>query len=179
MIAQNRGVNPDALYDAFNEKINNVDTESGNTKELSEEEYRLAEYKILVKNSGSDVLDFHSVNERITEYDSSIQKYFNSISLVKKLRETCAFVGFSRLDPYKNTSLDDKKSMIRLGNGNWLPAVENYGEGIFFEFSLDAITEWSQRPAVQKRIEILNKSYKAAKFSKRLWKFFVERKNLL
>ena len=165
MIAQNRGVNPDALYDAFNEKINNVDTESGNTKELSEEEYRLAEYKILVKNSGSDVLDFHSVNKRITEYDSSIQKYFNSISLVKKLRETCAFVGFSRLDPYKNTSLDDKKSMIRLGNGNWLPAVENYGEGIFFEFSLDAITEWSQRPAVQKRIEILNKSYKAAKFS--------------
>ena len=166
MIAQQKGVDPDALFDAFNEKINNVEAENANSKDLSEDEYRLAEYKILIKNSGSDVLDFHAVNKSINEYDSSIQKYFNSISLVKKLRETCAFVGFSRLDPYRNISLENLKSMIRRGNGNWLPAVENYGEGIFFEFSYDAITEWAQRAAVQKRIDILNKSYKASKFSK-------------
>ena len=72
MIAQQRGVDPDALYNAFYEKINNVEAESAGSKELSEDEYRLAEYKILVKNSGSDVLDFHSVNKRIDEYDRSL-----------------------------------------------------------------------------------------------------------
>lgn len=165
-IAEFEKVDADALYNAFNEKLNNIDTIQSDTTEMSEDEYRLAEYNVLIKSSGSDKLDFHSVNKNIQEYNSVIHNYFRSISLVKKLRETRAFIGFSRLEPYNNISLKDKKAMIRLGNGNWLPAVEVYGEGIFFEFSFDAITEWSQRLSVQKRIGILNHAYKNSFFGK-------------
>lgn len=166
IIAELEHVDADALYNAFCEKINNIDAIESDAIELSEDEYRLAEYNVLVKNSGSDNLDFHSINKRINAYDTVIHKYFKSISLVKKLRETCAFVGFSRLEPNKNSSLKDKKAMLRLGNGNWLPAIENYGEGIFFEFSYDAIMEWSKRPSVQKRVAVLNNAYQKSNFSK-------------
>lgn len=164
--AKTKNVDPEELYNAFNEKINNIEEQQEGVKDISEDEYRFAEYKILKKDSGNDHLDFYSINKNISNYNSIIKKYFDSISLVKKLRETCAFVGFSRLEPYKNDSLEKKKSMIRTGNGNWLPAIENKGEGIFFEFSYQAITEWAERKEVQERIKVLNDAYKKSFFGK-------------
>ena len=71
------------------------------------------------------------------------REFFDSISLVPKLKETRALIGFSRLEP-KETSIEESKRMLRLGNENWLPAIEVYGEGIFFEFSRDLIDIWKQ-----------------------------------
>jgi hypothetical protein len=42
------------------------------TEEISEDEYRLAEYKILINSSGSDAQDFHSRNYPITHYNPVI-----------------------------------------------------------------------------------------------------------
>ena len=63
------------------------------TEDMTEDEYRLEEYKVLIKSSGNDVDEFHSINYPIGNYDSIIHKYFKSISLVPKLKETRAFVG--------------------------------------------------------------------------------------
>ena len=114
IIAELENVDPDALYNAFNEKLNNIDDIQTHAVEMSEDEYRLAEYKVLSKNSGNDGLDFHSVNKNILEYNPVVHNYFRSISLVKKLRETRAFIGFSRLEPYNNFSLKDKKAIVSL-----------------------------------------------------------------
>ena len=64
-------------------------------------------------------------------------------------------------------SISKAKSNIRLGNGNWLPAVEVYGEGIFFEFNSETLSEWAQKPDVIQRISGLNTSYQNSFFSKR------------
>lgn len=54
---------------------------------------------------------------------------------------------------------------MRLGTSeDWLPAVEVYGEGIFFKFNSDRITRWAQNLAVQKRIDQLNQAYHRSKF---------------
>ena len=119
--------------------------------EMTEDEYRLAEYKMLVKSSGGDALHFHSVNLPISKYHLKIRKFFKSISLVKKLRETRAFVGFSRLEPNASATISDKKAMLRLGDGSWLPAIEVYGEGIFFEFSSEELKFWAEKEEVKKR----------------------------
>lgn len=82
------------------------------------------------KDSGSDAQHFHSRNFPVSYYDPVISKYFKSISLVHKLQETRAFVGFSRIEP-KEMSIAQRKEMLRLGDENWLPAIQVQVEGIF------------------------------------------------
>ena len=116
------------------------------------------------KTSGSDSLDFHSINHSISEYDPLIREFFESISLVPKLRETRAFVGFSRLEPDQKPIAERKKE-LRLGNKeDWLPAVEVFGEGIFFKFNSKKLEIWAKRADVQKRIDRLNHTFHKAKF---------------
>lgn len=165
MLAQLMGVNADDLYAAFVARMNQMEGEVEVSETMSEDDYRLAEYKVLRKSSGSDEQDFHSVSVPMEEYDESIRKYFSRISLVPKLRETRAFVGFSRLEP-NNASIAEKKSQLRLGSENWLPAIEVSGEGIFFEFNQDFLEKWAQIPAVKDRISTLNSSFRASWFGR-------------
>lgn len=164
MLADKDSLDRDELYNAFVEKNNNLMGLAEVSEDMSEDEYRLAEYEVLVKSSGSDILDFHSKNYPISMYDSVIQKYFNSISLVPKLRETRAFIGFSRLEP-SNINIAERKKMLRLGNGNWLPAIEVYGEGVFFEFNAEVLKEWSTHLNVLERAGKLNRSYNLSHFA--------------
>ena len=166
IIAEMENINSAELFNAFKNKIDNIEGLPEVTEKMTEDEYRLAEYKMLIKNSGGDALDFHSVNYPISRYHSRIRNLFKSISLVKKLRETRAFIGFSRLEPNNSASIEDKRKMIRLGNGDWLPAIEVYGEGIFFEFSSDEVKQWAERKEVKKRMALLVEAYQKSFFGK-------------
>ena len=166
-IAEMNGVNADELFEAFTKKINNIEGLPEVTENMSEDEYRIAEYKKLINSSGSDALEFHSVNLPIDKYDSCLHSLFKSISLVKKLRETRAFVGFSRLEPVKTDDIKKAKSMLRLGTGDWLPAIEVFGEGIFFEFDSNTLEEWARTPYIIQRINGLDKAYRKSFFYKK------------
>lgn len=159
MLAKLENVDTDKLYEALCEKADAENAMPEVTENTSEDEYRLAEYKVLIKSSGNDAQEFHSINHPIAEYDPLIQDYFKSISLVPRLRETRAFIGFSRLQP-SDKSISESKKMLRLGEGNWLPAIETYGEGIFFEFDEEKLIDWANNPKVKKRIQKMSDSYK-------------------
>ncbi len=164
-LASKNHIDGDELYDAIVKKNDNLEGLPEVTEDMTEDEYRLAEYKVLIKNSGGDTLDFHSRNYRISEYDPILHKYFLSISLVPKLRETRAFIGFSRIEP-DNMSISERKKMLRTGNGDWLPAIEIYGEGIFFEFNTESLKLWAEKVDVKRHIEKLNRTYKNSNFGK-------------
>ena len=167
MFAVKNGVNADELYQAFVDRANNMMPNEEVNENTSEDEYRLQEYKVLCKTSGSDAMDFHSINYPIAEYNPIIHKYFKSISLVPKLRETRAFVGFSRLEPNEKT-VSERKKELRLGSKeDWLPAVEVYGEGIFFQFDGKKLEKWAQQESIKKRIDTLNASYHRSNFGKK------------
>ncbi len=158
-IAHDKHVDPDKLYDAILRRIDNLEDVDEISEDMSEEKFRLAEYNVFVKNSGGDKQGFHSINYSIKKYHPVIQKYFNSISLVPKLREIRAFVGFSRLQPNDGQSIKDKKNMLRLGEEDWLPAIEVYGEGIFFELNSAELKKWASRSTVAQRALKLSVSY--------------------
>ncbi len=166
MLAAHDGVDEEELYRAFERKINNLEGLPEVNETMTEDEYRVAEYRVLTKNSGSDAIAFHSVNYPISAYHKRLGNFFNSISLVSKLRETRAFVGFSRLEPDTSNDISKSKALLRLGKGDWLPAVEVYGEGIFFEFNSSALSDWAKQSAVIDRVSVLNESYNKSKFSK-------------
>lgn len=163
-LANNEGVDPNVLFDAFLKREGSIVGIPEVTEDMSEDAYRLAEYKVLIKSSGSDAQAFHSRNYPIAMYDPVIGKYFNSISLVHKLQETRAFVGFSRTEP-KEMLISEMKKMLRLGNENWLPAIQVNGEGIFFEFNQEALERWAKQNSVLSRMKNLQASYGRSKFA--------------
>ena len=165
-LAETKHIDKDILFDAFLKREAGLNGLPFVSEEMSEDAYRLAEYNVLTRSSGSDNQPFHSKNYPISYYDPIISKYFKSISLVHKLQETRAFVGFSRVEP-KEMPISERKKMLRLGDENWLPAIQVQGEGIFFEFNREAVEEWAKRPNVLERIQNLQLSYKKSRFGTR------------
>lgn len=165
-IAQVKNVNADELYNAAVRRINNQESLPEVNEDISEEDYRFSEYQMLIKSSGGDNLDFHSINCPISDYHPQIHDFFKSISLVPKLRETRAFVGFSRLEPSTSLSIAEKRKMLSLGNVNWLPAIEVYGEGIFFEFNSEKLKVWAERESVKKQVSKLERAFTNSAFWK-------------
>ena len=163
ILAERNHVDPDELYNAFARRAEGLEGLPDVTEDMTEDAYRLAEYNVLIKSSGSDAQPFHSQNYPIAFYDPSISKYFKSISLVHKLQETRAFVGFSRAEP-KELPISERKKMLRIGDDNWLPAIRVQGEGIFFEFNKSEVENWAKQPAVVERLKNLQTAYKKSRF---------------
>lgn len=162
-LASSKKIDAETLYQAFLTREKGLDDISDVTEEMSEDEYRKAEYNVLVKSSGSPKQPFHSINQPITWYDPVIRRYFKSISLVHKLKETRALVGFSRVEPTP-MPISERKKMLRLGQENWLPAIQVQGEGIFFEFDGEAVEKWAEKPEVQARVKSLREAYRKSRF---------------
>ena len=157
----NKAISDDAPCDYFSKAFMQCETkaiELGNICNLSQ-----LNENVLIKSSGSDAQPFHSQNYPIAFYDPSISKYFKSISLVHKLQETRAFVGFSRAEP-KELPISERKKMLRIGDDNWLPAIRVQGEGIFFEFNKSEVENWAKQPAVVERLKNLQTAYKKSRF---------------
>ncbi len=78
----------------------------------------------------------------------------SSLVAVHRLREVACLYGFTRFEPapLANEDLEDVGLAVNgaaLGqNPEWLPAVEQYGEGFFIRFSSEALAQWLVRPAI-------------------------------
>jgi len=95
-----------------------------------------------------------------TSWSSTLMKDFECITLVHRLREIIALVGFTRFEP----TAPDVEGELDLGvkraplsnNNEWLPAVENKGEGVFIALKKTSIQSWLAKPEVTKRGDCLN-----------------------
>ncbi|MDX9882094.1 MAG: DUF1998 domain-containing protein [Prolixibacteraceae bacterium] len=138
----------------------------------SEEKYRNMEYDAILSEAGGENQDFYvSKIQADTYVDSetggSISSAFTSIGLLHKLRETRAFVGFSRWLPEDGKSLEERKDFIKLGRSiNWLPAIVVRGEGVFFEFSEKRLNEWASQIEIINRITTLSENYNSERIKR-------------
>ena len=64
------------------------------------------------------------------------------LSLITKIREVRALSGFER---FKTTG--DHTVSTKLQNKFWMPALEVYGEGVFFSLKEDQLSAWEQKHA--------------------------------
>jgi hypothetical protein len=125
----------------------------------SEEEYRQAEFRVFRQGGGDDRVDLFAVPQPITDYDTLIQRYFQTVVLVRKLRETRALVGFSRIVPEDARTAQQRRRDLSRASLNWLPATVVRGEGIFLELRADALEAWENIPALQRRLQLLAGPY--------------------
>jgi len=97
------------------------------------------------------------------EWDAPWMKNIERVVLVHRLREVKAQVGFTRFEAISPDIDGELEIGVRRASLareiSWLPAVENRGEGIFIQFSKEAVREWIGRPDVVKRGELLERGH--------------------
>ena len=89
------------------------------------------------------------------------------VLLVERLCEVSALLGFTRLepispridgDPGDDGSLQVKRAAIALDR-DWVPAIENRGEGVFLEFDASIIASWLAEQSVADRVDELVRGF--------------------
>jgi hypothetical protein len=85
---------------------------------------------------------------------------------VHRLREVSCLYGFTRFEAVP-TGADGEIEDVQLAvrgapisrDADWLPAIEQFGEGIFIHFDEEAIAQWLQKKATKQRNEKLLTGY--------------------
>jgi hypothetical protein len=80
-----------------------------------------------------------------------------SLVAVHRLREVACLYGFTRFEPAP-LATDELEDVGLAVSGaplaqtpEWLPAVEQFGEGFFLQFAPEALAHWLSQPAVLTR----------------------------
>ncbi len=78
------------------------------------------------------------------------------VTAVTRLKEIQILKGFRRVDPYEGTLVPPDI----VGQEGWLPALELYGDGIFFTFEEKLLTHWESLQEVDSRARPLQERFK-------------------
>lgn len=134
---------------------------------VTEEEFRQDEFTALLEGRGNPESALSTRVMNAAEYESPVKEYVANITLADQLRETKAFVGFSRVKPEDTPKHEEKINLLKLDASiDWLPAVTVSGEGIFFTLDEEKVNAWSVREDGAARANKLSKNYYAAALSR-------------
>lgn len=96
---------------------------------------------------------------------SGVMAAIDKVVLLDRLVEVRALVGFTRFEPQtadKDGELDIGAEVVKPDSPlTWLPAVEHFGEGVFFSLKEDKLAKWEDKPAVQRRDEAFKMGFLA------------------
>ena len=108
---------------------------------------------------GEDVIESDFYARRLSQATARIgpMKLIERVVFVHRLREVVAQVGFTRFEAPAQPVDAEVALGVRLASlahdVQWLPAVENRGEGIFLALEPEAVQIWLARDAVKIRTE--------------------------
>ena len=133
---------------------------------------REAEIKTLLLSpdtAGTDQPDglFYARTIAIPASEPTLTGKLSRVVKVHRLREVIAQVGFTRFeaavaDVNGELALDVERADLAFDQ-DWLPAVENRGEGVFIGLNSEAVKAWLNRPAVTRRSLQLREGFNAWK----------------
>jgi hypothetical protein len=86
------------------------------------------------------------------------------IHSVPTLKKTTALKGFTRLKPRDISPAHGRQLLRRdpfVSSANWLPAIQQTGEGIFISLDSELLNRWLGRPDVQKRAGTISRNLDA------------------
>lgn len=134
-----------ALTAYFEEKPSETDNNTEICQDtLIESDYRQEEYRVFCRDiqEGYPKTNLLIRSTELDKYSDFVRTSFDRISLLHKLRETRAFVGYSRIFPESELTQEERWKLISTEKRRWLPAVIVRGEGIFLKFREDKLSRW-------------------------------------
>jgi|LauGreDrversion4_2_1035121.scaffolds.fasta_scaffold07441_3 hypothetical protein len=125
---------------------------------LTEAQLLYEEYSALKTRSSKPINDPPKGNfiAAYRDVPSFLGEIVTGVCKVKKLREVQALCSFSRIKPTTDPSLVQRVVSEHI---RWLPAVENFGEGIFIDLQSNHLEEWEQNPEVIERVTRATKPF--------------------
>jgi len=94
----------------------------------------------------------------MSKFGIKFREFIEKVVLVKRLVETKAFIGFTRLEP-----INDIRTLLPISNSpkDWLPGMKFPGEGIFLKFNMEKINLWENNLKAQNIEKNLNEHIKS------------------
>ncbi len=127
---------------------------------------RREEYKVLNADEDHVSASFEAHRQHLS---SASEKFLSRLVAIPRLREVRSLIGFTRIeapemDPTmevfnEEQGLDVMTASISAKQLDWLPAVENLGEGVFLRFDLQRLKHWEAQEAVRRRAGNLLETY--------------------
>lgn len=156
VVAKMWGLDREELLAVAQRKLDGVNVQPV----LTEEEYRRQEYSALLAPRGGPATDLFVELVHPRDLVAPLSKYFSKIGLVKKLRETRALAGFSRLLPPDPEGAADHIQPLKLDQKiDWLPAAVVRGEGIFLQLNGTTVKEWLASSQSIQRSQLLSQNF--------------------
>jgi hypothetical protein len=164
VVATMRGIDPERLREAAQRKLDGISA----SEPHSEAEFRRHEYEAFLAGAGGEHTDLLVQRMDMTAYSTRLAGHLSQVCLVRKLRETRALVGFTRVLP-PGGSVDDprvQKLSLQYEQLDWLPATTVRGEGIFMELDSSRLTSWLSDHRYGARIERMARAYNEVRTSR-------------
>jgi hypothetical protein len=156
VVAKMWGLDRDELLVVAQRKLDGVNIQPV----FTEEEYRRQEYSALLAPRGGPATDLFVELVRPEDLGVPLTTFFSKIALVKKLRETRALAGFSRLLPPDPEGATERIQPLKLDQRiDWLPAVVVRGEGIFLQLNGVTVQDWLERGQSTQRSQALSQNF--------------------
>ncbi len=160
-----RDIAPEKLAEGANRRLSGEDKKQSPSvsTDTPEQAFRREEYELFRRDiqEGYPKTNLLVRSTSISEYEPIISDNFERVSLVHKLRETRAFVGFSRIFPEDNLEEWQRRALISRTTKDWLPAVIVRGEGIFLQFRESKLNEWLSHYSdqLQRRLAPISRTF--------------------
>ena len=123
----------------FRDKFAEGELEAPEVEDIEQLDLLLEEYAVFKEHEDLSsrylCVDFRELTRSDGDLASGV---FSHIGAVRKLREVRVFTGFCRGKGESVVPPDIN------GDKDWLPAVEAWGEGIYFELNSKKVSEWLQ-----------------------------------
>ena len=150
---------------------------------LVESDYRREEYRVFCRDvqEGYPKTNLLIRSSEIESYGDLIRSSFESVSQLHKLRETRAFVGYSRIFPGNDLTQEERWGLVALEKKRWLPAIIVRGEGIFLKFREDKLAEWLAKCGSfhEGRFSSINRNMSALRERRHQQKILISPKHVL
>jgi hypothetical protein len=132
--------------------------------ELIEDEYQAFLEELENVADDEDFVTLHKTkeleelkNKNISIELKSIIEMISNHIVATRLREIQVFKGF-----YRGQQKDEDDNLVPpniVGESSWLPAIELFGEGVFFSIKEEILIKWEALPTVRKRADEILKRY--------------------
>ncbi len=93
---------------------------------------------------------------------AGFEPYLSRVLLLERLREVNALLGFTRVESPNDGGGEHRAPRAPIGRAapTWVPATQVHGEGIFLQFSEEALSIWSKHPSVWRQSAELRRGHR-------------------
>lgn len=105
--------------------------------------------------------DYPFFMSKEVDVPTGFEPYIARVLLLERLREVNALLGFTRVESPTEGG-DDRAPRAPIGRGapTWVPATQVHGEGIFLQFSEDALVNWEAGAGSRAQGSILRRGHR-------------------